>query len=84
LEADCKPVYLIKQISLTVSLFTSGILNDSQDNKRIDNKEFVMLVDLSMKMVDSLKESSTNVNELSSWFSEVEPLNLINYGEILP
>jgi hypothetical protein len=78
LEADCKPVYLIKQISLTVSLFTSGILNDSQDNKRIDNKEFVMLVDLSMKMVDSLKESSTNVNELSSWFSEVEPLNLIN------
>jgi hypothetical protein len=25
-------------------------------------------------MVDSLKESSTNVNELSSWFSGVEPL----------
>ena len=65
---------LIKQISLTVALFTSGILNDSQDNKRMDNKEFVMLVDLSMKMVDSLKESSTNVNELSSWFSGVEPL----------
>lgn len=25
-------------------------------------------------MVDSLKESSTNVNELPSWFSGVEPL----------
>ena len=33
-----------------------------------------MLLDLSMKMVDSLKESSTNVNELSSWFSGAEPL----------
>ena len=50
-----------------------------QDKKRMDHKKFVMLLDLSMKMVDSLKESSTNVNELSSWFSGVDnPLNLIN------
>ena len=49
-------------------------MNDSQDKKRMDHKKFVMLLDLSMKMVDSLKESSTNVNELSSWFYEVEPL----------
>ena len=54
--------------------FISRILNDSQDKKRMDHKKFVMLLDLSMKMVDSLKESSTNVNELSSWFYEVEPL----------
>ena len=74
MEADCKPASLIKQISLTVALFTSGILNDFQDDKRMDHKKFVMLLDLSMKMVDSLKESSTNVNELSSWFYEVEPL----------
>ena len=41
----------------------------------MDHKKFVMLLDLSMKMFDSLKESSTNVNELSSWFSGVdEPL----------
>ena len=49
-------------------------MNDPQNKKIMDHKKFVMLLDLSMKMVDSLKESSTNVNELSSWFYEVEPL----------
>ena len=75
MRADRIFVYLAKLIALTVALSFIHIMNDSQNTKKGDHKRFVTLLYLSMKMVDSLKGSSTNVNELSCWFSGVdEPL----------